>query len=360
MIKRRHLLLSGGAMAASYLIGQSCQSTLPSSPVVEGTRPSPSATPSAELSEMTERVTSFLQSLGPEQQRQAVFPYDSAERLNWHYTPRSRQGISFKDMTREQRQAAEGMLQFTLSETGYQKVQDILTLETVLRQQGGSPAIRDPELYFWTVFGNPGAIPWGWRLEGHHLSLNIAAMSEDTLVVTPAFWGANPAEVQGPPHQGLRALAQEQDLAFDLMRSLTAAQQERVILANQSFGNILAGPRPSRLEDAAGLRLGEMDAASRDRAVQLIETYVGNLRGELAARQLQRIRDAGIDAIRFSWAGALDPDQGHYYRLHGPIALIEYDNTRNDANHIHSVWHDLEQGFGVDALRAHYAQVSHG
>ncbi|MGF1535722.1 MAG: DUF3500 domain-containing protein [Elainellaceae cyanobacterium] len=359
MVKRRHLLLSGGAVAVTYLAGQSCQSRLqPAKPVAE-TLPSVSSTPVAEISEMAERVTAFLQTLDPQQQ-QAVFPFDSAERLNWHYTPRSRKGLSYKDMTHEQRQAAEHLLQFTLSEAGYQKVQDILTLETVLRQQGGSPSIRDPELYFWTVFGEPGTVPWGWRMEGHHLSLNVAAVSDNTFVVTPAFWGANPAMVQTPPHRNLRALAQEQDLAFDLMRSLTSAQQEQALLANQSFGDILAGPTPSGIEEAEGLRLGDMDTASRDRAIRLLEVYVGNLQSDLAARQLQRIRSAGVDPIRFAWAGAVEPRQGHYYRLQGPVALIEYDNTRNDANHIHSVWHDLEHGFGVDALRAHYEWVHHG
>ncbi|MEB3212552.1 MAG: DUF3500 domain-containing protein, partial [Leptolyngbyaceae bacterium] len=253
------------------------------------------------------------------------------------------------------------LLQFTLSETGYQKFQNIVTLETVLQQMGGSASIRDPELYFLTVFGDPAQTPWGWRMEGHHFSLNVAVMSEQEVTVTPTFWGANPAQVQIEPHRGLRSLADEQDLAFALLNTLTSAQQEQVVLANQSFGDILTGPgRAQALEQPTGLRLANMTSDSRNLAVRLIETYVQNLTPNLAEGQWQQIQTADLNMIQFAWAGALEPGQAHYYRLHGPTVLIEYDNTQNNANHIHTVWRDLRNDFGGDALRAHYAHTRHG
>jgi hypothetical protein len=310
---------------------------------------------------MAELVTGFLQALEPDQQAQAVFPYGSDERLNWHYTPRSPQGIAFKDMSAEQRQACDRLLQFTLSETGYQKYQNVLTLETVLREMGGSPSMRDPELYFLTVFGDPARSPWGWRLEGHHLSLNIAVVSDELVTVTPSFWGANPAEVEIAPHQGLRTLSQEQDLAFELLATLTTAEQEQVVLANQSFGNILMGPgRREMLEQPTGLRLEDMAENSRNVAIRLLETYVSNLAPDVATAQWQKIQSAGLNQIRFAWAGALEPQQAHYYRFHGPSVLVEYDNTQNNANHIHTVWRDLTNDFGGDILRAHHEQMVHG
>ncbi len=349
--------MGGGVIALSSLMGQACQPQTQTAEV--GELPAIPVRSSFQAT-MAELVTAFLQSLDSEQQREAMFPFEAEERFNWHYVPRQRQGMAFKQMSAQQRQTVDRLLQFSLSEVGYRKVQNILTLETVLREMGGSPSIRDPELYFVTVFGNPAQVPWGWRLEGHHLSLNIAVISEAIVTVTPAFLGANPAKVQVPLQQGLRALPQEQDLAFELLQSLSSAQRQQLILADQSFGDILTGPgRSVSLERSAGLLLSDMETDSRDRAIRLIETYVRNLRDDLATVQLQQIQKAGIDQIRFAWAGALEPQQAHYYRFQGPTVLIEYDNTQNNANHIHTVWHDLRNNFGMDVLRSHYEQGIH-
>ncbi|MEO1134423.1 MAG: DUF3500 domain-containing protein [Cyanobacteria bacterium J06639_1] len=355
---RRHLLLKGSAIAASAWLAQFGWARSQSDAMLAS--PLEVAVDLAFQTEMAERATAFLQALDARQQQRAVFSFESDERTNWHYMPRSRQGIAFKEMTANQRRAAERLLQFALSETGYRKVQNVITLETVLQQLGGSPSFRDPELYFLTVFGTPAQAPWGWRFEGHHLSLNVTVSPDTSIALTPAFWGANPAEVPVPPHRGLRPLANEQDVAFDLLRSLTAAERERGLLADRSFGDIVAGPgRTASLGRVEGLQLGDMQPASRDLALRLVETYVGNMSDDLARQQRQQIRAAGSDRIRFAWAGAIDPGRAHYYRLHGPSVLLEYDNTQNDANHIHTVWRDLNQDFGGDALRAHYERGTH-
>ncbi len=351
-MKRRHFIQTGGALLGVTWAGTGTGQTI-STPLL-------AATPLSTHHEMAERVLAFLDSLNQEQQMQATFSFNSEERFNWHYTPRSRQGISLKALNTNQQQQLGQLLEFSLSEIGYQKVQSIITLETVLQQLGGSPSFRDPELYYLTVFGSPPQFPWGWRFEGHHLSLNITVLTPESLAVTPAFWGANPANVTISPHQGLRALAQEQDLAFELLRSLSPLQSEQIYLSDQSFGDILTGPgRADSLNQPMGLLLGDMSLESRERAIRLINTYLQNMRQDWADYYSQKIQDASLDQIRFSWAGGIEPGQAHYYRLHGPTVLIEYDNTQNNANHIHAIWRDLQQDFGGDVLGLHYEHPIH-
>lgn len=303
----------------------------------------------------------FLQTLAPEKRRRAMFPFDSPERFNWHYIPRRREGLPLKDMTTEERADAHLLLRSALSEAGYRKVVDIMRLEEVLRQTEFFPFSRDPENYAFTVFSTAGApFPLGWRVEGHHLSLNFTIVNDRHGAVTPAFMGAHPAEVRAGPLKGLRALAQEQDLAFELMRHLDPSQRRKVLLATRSLGDIVSGPgRSGELKLPVGLPLAEMTPAQRDGTMRLLQEYVRNMRDDIAEAQLRSVYEAGIDKLHFAWAGGPERGQAHYYRLHGPTLLIEYDNTRNDANHIHSVWHDLKNDFGVDLLRAHYETGHH-
>jgi hypothetical protein len=167
--------------------------------------------------------------------------------------------------------------------------------------------------------------------------------------------GANPALVPGGPLRGLRALREEQDLGLALARSLAPAHQVRLVIATSSLGDVVSGPgRLERLKEPAGIGLGDMTSEQRALALRLVETYARNMRADIAEHELRAMHDAGLERIRFAWAGPIDPARPHYYRLHGPTVLIEYDNTQNDANHIHSVWHDPRNSFGADLLRAHY------
>ena len=307
-------------------------------------------------------AAAFVQSLEPAQRQAATFPLGHEERRNWHYIPRSRAGIAFKDMSPAARAAAHELMKASLSGVGYAKAVNVVKLEEVLRQLetfGG--LLRDPEKYYVSIFGAPDPnAAWGWRLEGHHLSLNFTLVPGRPVAVTPAFFGANPAEVPSGPHRGLRALAEEQDLAFALARGVDASLRGRLVIAAESLGDIVSGPgRADSLKTPAGVALGELGAEPRALALRLIETYARNMRSELADEELRRIREAGSGEVRFAWAGPIDPKQPHYYRLHGPTLLIEYDNSQNRANHVHSVWHDPRNDFGADLLRAHYER-SHG
>jgi hypothetical protein len=302
----------------------------------------------------------FLQALDPEQRRQAVFPFENRERLNWHYIPRRRRGIPLKQMDAKQRAAADALLRVALSEVGYRKAMGIMQLEEVLRQLEFFSFLRDQENYAFTFFGDPAATPWGWRVEGHHLSLNFTAISSEFVAVTPAFMGANPAKVPEGPHQGLQVLKQEQALARELVQSLEPAQLDRALIAARSLGDIVTGPgRADNLKAPVGLPLREMSEGRRDLAVRLIEEYIRNMQEGFASVQRRLIQEAGIEGIHFAWAGGLKPGQAHYYRLHGPRLLIEYDNTQNNANHIHSVWRDPVNDFGADLLQQHYTSAVH-
>ena len=306
---------------------------------------------------MARAAAAFLASLESGQRRAATFPFAQDERMNWHYIPRSRSGVALKEMSAAGRAAAHELIKVSLSGAGYTKAVNVMQLEVVLRQLetfGG--LLRDPEKYYVSIFGTPDAAgPWGWRLEGHHLSLNFSLVPGRAISVTPAFFGANPAEVPSGPQRGQRTLADEQDLAFTLVRGLDASVRGRVVIAPDSPGDIVSGPgRAESLKTPAGVALGELTAEQRALAVRLIETYARNMRTDIADDELRRLREAGVENVRFAWAGPIEPRQPHYYRLHGPTLLIEYDNSQNRANHVHSVWHDPRNDFGVDPLRAHY------
>ena len=310
---------------------------------------------------MAAAALAFLGALPADVRKRAVFALGDPERLNWHYVPRGREGVPFKAMPAPARAAAHELMKASLSAVGYGKAMTVVSLEDVLRRIETFARSRDPENYAFTVFGNPDATaPWGWRVEGHHLSLNFTLVPGQPVAVTPAFLGANPAEVPSGPKKGLRALAAEQDLGRALAQSLTEVQRSRTVIAAQSLGDIVTGPgRADSLATPAGLALADMTGDQGTLAAKLIEEYARNMRSELAEQELRRMREVGLERVHFAWAGPLEPGRAHYYRLHGPTLLIEYDNSQNNANHIHSVWHDPKRDFGLDLLRAHYEHGHH-
>ena len=220
-----------------------------------------------------------------------------------------------------------------------------------------APSFRDPGNYTLVIFGDPaGKAPWAWRFEGHHLSLTVVVAPEHGIAVTPVFFGANPATVpKGHAHGGFRLLGAEEDTAFGLMRSLEGEVRAQAVIANTSLGDIVAGPgREASLQRYEGVSLARLNEGQRDGIVKILEFYAGTMRKEVAAASLARVRDAGLDKLHFAWAGTPAPGRPHYFRIHGPTALIEYDNTQNGANHVHSVWIDPPHLFGRDLLGAHY------
>lgn len=312
--------------------------------------------------QMAEAAQRFLNTLTAEQREQTLFEFQDAERENWHYVPRQRQGIPLKDLSLAQQPLAHALLASALSAQGLLKAATIISLEEVLRiLESGRGPIRDPGLYHLTVFGSPASKgAWGWRLDGHHLSLNLTIIDGQPVAVTPSFFGANPATVPSGPRAGLRVMASEEDLARQLVNAFSADQRRIAVIPGDAPSDILLNPRraATRLEPE-GLAMAQMTDEQRENLRQLIEVYLRNYRPELADADLQKIEAAGPDRIHFAWAGSLEPGEPHYYRVQGPTFILEYDNVQNNANHIHTVWRDSENDFGADLLRQHYEDHPH-
>jgi uncharacterized protein DUF3500 len=314
--------------------------------------------PAAKMRASMERVLAAL----PEKSRaQAMRPFEDRDRTDWHYTPRSRNGVSFKEMDKAARDAAHELLRTALSSVGYRKVVNIIELEIVLRELETFGWMRDPERYHLTVYGAPDrAQRWGWRFEGHHLSLNFTLAGDKLAVDTPSFFGANPATVASGPRMGLRALGEEHDAGWALLESLGEAQRREAVFEARTYGDLVTGNK-DKVEPlgAAGIVGAKLDEKQRALLWKLIEVYAGSFEPGLAQARLARAKKGGLEAIRFGWAGSTARGKPHYYRVQGPLFLIEYDASQNDGNHIHTVWRDFSGDFGRDLLREHYAAHRH-
>jgi len=305
--------------------------------------------------ETTRAARQLLATLRPATRERCVFGLEDPDRFTWGYLPGRRRGVPLKEMNEAERLAVRALLHATLSSRGEEKVQGVVELEGILRRMEGD--FRDPDLYYFALFGTPSEErAWAWRFEGHHLSLNFASWMGGIVGATPMFFGAHPARVAEGPRTGWRLLGPEEDLARELLASLDPAQRARATLSARAPSDIVLGPGRKSVPDAAGLAYSEMSAGERQTLERLIGEYLGNLRPEAAAAQRARLEKAGLGGIRFAWAGGDRPGEGHYYRIQGPTFLIEYDNTQDGANHVHSVWRDLQDDFGGDVLRRHYAE----
>ncbi len=314
---------------------------------------------------MLREAQDFMNELTEEQRKRILFAFEHEERFNWNYVPVKRNGVPFREMSQAQRDAAHCLLKCALSDAGYQKALDIMVLEGILGQieaQTTSRFRRDPDGYFLTLFGDlaSGTGTWGWRIDGHHLSLTVSVGTEKKVASTPAFWGANPARVPSGEHQGWRVLRDEEDLARGVLNALPGDLQSTVRIAADAPSDILTrNSKVARIGDPAGLPVSEMPPPQKDAVMRILDVYATNLRPDLAQAHLARIRKAGVGRLHFAWAGGIQPGEKHYYRIHGPTHLVEYDNTQNDGNHIHSVLRDLENDFGLDPLQNHYANSEH-
>jgi hypothetical protein len=309
---------------------------------------------------MAEAANNFLAALSSDQRAKAVYQMTNDERLNWDYVPHVRNGIPFKEMTPAQRLLGHALLASGLSQRGYAKATTIMSLDQVLYDLENQSPRRDPEMYYITIFGNPAKTPWGWRVEGHHLSVNFTVESENEITSSPTFFGSNPAEVREGSRKGLSVLADEQEMGRRLVNMLTEEQKRVAVFSNAAPKDIVTGKehRVSPLSPE-GLEFAKMTAPQQKLLEQLVNEYAHRIRQELADDDLKRIKDAGWNKLHFAWAGGTAPSEGNYYRVQGPTFLLEFDNTQNNANHIHTVWRDFQKDFGEDLLRRHYQQVPH-
>jgi hypothetical protein len=324
-----------------------------------------SVPPPAAALAMTEAAHAFLGSLNAEQKSKATFTFDDDSRFEFRYTPRARKGLPIKEMTEAQRAKAHALLKTGLSMRGYTTATTIMELENTLRaleapRAGANAIVRDPELYFVSIFGTPGKSPWGWKWEGHHVATNFTVVGDAPVVFAPNFFGSNPAVVRDGPKKGLRALREEEDVARELMATFTDAQRAKVIYDTTAPREMLtAESREVKPLPTAGIAAAEMTPPQRRALEKLIDVYLSRVAPEVAKARLDALQKSGSDKITFAWAGVMEAGGPHYYRVQGPTFLIEYDNTQNDANHIHAVWRDFNGDFGRDILREHLKTVAH-
>jgi hypothetical protein len=335
-------------------------------------------------SAMADAATKFLGSLTPEQRQQAVFPFESEERLRWNFIPTEtfpRKGLTVKEMTEAQRSRAHDLLKAGLSQRGYMTAAAIMDLETILgdledrARQGRAPAsageaagrgrgqtlVRDPVKYFFTVFGTPSKkATWGWRVEGHHVSLHFDVVNGTLVSSTPAFFGSNPAEVPDGPKKGLRLLADQEDSARALLMALDESQRAKAVIQAVAINEIVT---TNKLDisplSPVGITADALTPKQRDLLMKVIDVYASRMAGDIADDRLAKLKKAGLDKIAFAWAGEAERGKKHYYRIQGPTFLVEHDNSQNNGNHVHSVWRDFNGDFGRDLLREHVKSVAH-
>src|SRR5262245_20801523 len=326
-------------------------------------------------STMASAATAFLGALTPEQKQQVSFAFGD-ERLHWHFIPTEmfpRKGLLIRDMTPPQRKLAHDLLKAGLSQRGYMTATQIMDLENVLnaieaaqRASGTSAEAaraleRNPEKYFFSIFGTPSPKDtWGWRVEGHHVSLHFTVVNGTLVAGSPTFFGSNPAEVREGPKKGLRILGAEEDAARALLGELDDSQKQKAMIETTAPGDMITMEKNDiKPLSPIGISADALNANQKDLLMKLIDVYVGYMPADVAAERTSKLKKAGLEKIGFAWAGPLEKGKKHYYRVQGPTFLIEYDNTQNDGNHIHSVWRDFDGDFGRDLLREHVKSTPH-
>ena len=327
----------------------------------------------APVTEMRQSAVAFLDGLSPELRKQAMFTLEDKERRAWSNLPSTsfkREGVSFKEMSPEQRTLAHQLLQSTLSSQGYLKTTGIMHLDEILkslaekRRPNNTPMFGH-DLYWIGIFGDPAKDDsWGWQLDGHHLALNITVVG-DEVSVRPAFMGSDPARLPEGTYSGWMVQNAEDEKGKRLFASLNEEQRAKAIIDNVAPRDVITGPtRGDQLKTPTGLPASELSADQRRLLMSLIDEYVHNYEHNIAHIQMDRILKSGLDKIHFAWAGTVE-GKPYYYRIHGPTVIIEFDNHfppgRNSGpvNHIHTVFREPGNDYGDDLLKKHLLESPH-
>lgn len=304
----------------------------------------------------------FVTSLNASQKTITVFPFDSDERYKFAFFPvDDRKGLPLDQMNASQKSLTMKLLSSSLADNTVKKINDIIELENllkVLEKRAVDDHFRDPGKYHLAIFGEPGEKNiWGWRFEGHHVSFHFSAKDNTLVAGTPGFLGSNPAIVQDGPQKGKEILRDEKLLALNLLKSLTEVQRKKAVVAVEAPNDIITRiERKAMIKDNTGIAFSELNDSQKKQFLNLIQLYVYRYKKDFADRMLKEAQDAGYDKLKFAWAGDAETGVGHphYYRIVGPTIIIEYDNTQNNANHVHTVVRDLLHDYGGDQLLEHY------
>ena len=306
--------------------------------------------------EMADAANVFLKSLGESKQKEVTFAFDDKHRKDWQFIPMDRVGLSFGDLEHQQMLLATALLQTGLSHRGYSTSMQIMSLESVLHEMEPLNPKRDPTKYHLFIFGKPSTEQtWGWRIEGHHVSISFTIAGGKEISSTPLFLGASPGEVRVGNLTGMRVLGRQEDLGRALVKNLSVEQKETAIVGSDAPRDVVNGPGVvAEPMQPAGLLAADMNPQQQTMLRKLIDSFVHQLRPELATADLKKIEEAGFEKIGFAWLGKIQPNKPHYFRVQGPTFVLEYDNTQNNANHVHIVWRDFTNDFGADLLKQHY------
>ena len=311
--------------------------------------------PADSASQMLSAANAFLATLTVEEKAAASFAFDDAERLNWHFIPRDRKGLTLKDLNPTARTAAEAFIASGLSESGFSQALNIMSLEECLYLlEGGDREYRrdrrDPNNYFISIFGTPGRTgSWGWRVEGHHLSLNYTLENGKVVSTTPEFFGANPGSIDAGPKRQIRVLGAEEDLGRQILHSCSDPQKKTAWISEKAPKDIRGGgvAQPI-LTDPVGLKYSQMTNIQKQMIRELLNEYLKNMPSDVEQERRAKLNAAGMDDIHFAWWGGPDLDQPHHYVVQGPTFIIEYNNVQNSANHVHSIWRDTSGDFNLN------------
>ena len=324
--------------------------------------PIPSSAPDA-VKRMTAAANDFLNSLDDSQRATASFGFAGDERYKWAYTPIDREGIRLGEMNYAQRKAAFTMMETVYSARGVATAHRIIELETILGEwekisEKISQWERNTDRYWFSVFGNPGSVdePWGFRVGGHHIGLTANVVDGEQVAILPLFFGANPAVIRHGDRKDERTLVEEQDWARSLLLSMDTEQTKLAVVDPIAPADILTTNVRSADPNIApkGIGFSLLGDQQRDQLVALAKHYVTRGSDDLASNYWRELESVGFNDVTFAWSGPSEVGAPHYYAIRHPRFLIEYDNTQNEANHIHSVLRDYAHDFGEDLLAAHY------
>lgn len=303
---------------------------------------------------MSQAATRLVEVLDHSQKLKATFKYDDPERVNWHFIPRDRKGIGMWDLNGATKAAAEALVKSGLTQAGYHKTLEVRSLEEVLYLfEGGEEAARrekrHPHKYYISIFGTPGPKAlWGWRFEGHHLSLNFSIKNGKIVSSTPEFFGANPGQIDAGPGRFLRVLGKREDIARQILKATPADKQDQLWLSKEAPKDIRGGGVAQPIVDKTeGVAYADMTPEQQKLLKALIAEYLTAMPATVVRERLQAIEKSGMDGIHFAWWGGSELNEPHHYVVQGRTFIIEYNNTQNSANHVHAIWRNLGGDFNV-------------
>ncbi|MFN8345098.1 MAG: DUF3500 domain-containing protein [Spirosomataceae bacterium] len=326
-------------------------------------------------------VNSFLNTLTQEELKKTVYAFNDSLRYKWTNLPVGlvpRPGIAYGSLSDKSRLAFHRVLSAMLSSQGYLKTTSIMALDDILNtlyQTLYDEKQIDQKLltqmqnlkwaygnYFISVWGKPDSkTPWGLNFGGHHMALSLTSDGKN-ITLSPYFIGTDPSEVKFGKYAGLRVLSKEEDYGFLLINSFSDAQKAVAVLSRKVPGDIITSPQAKqRIEGYYGIAAKDFNETQLTIFKLLIQEYTHNFEHEKAHQLFDKIMTTGIEKVHFAWIGSLENNKPHYYIIHGPDFLIEYDNVgfQNDGNHIHAILREKGNDFGADLLHQHYQTSKH-